>query len=126
MNGIKTLLIGLTGSLFLLSCTGGGDNNESEVQAEVCNQFKEYKICTEQLTKDNFLQCEKDYDVQMKQLRDKYGNAAIPTKEGFDYQDVRNSLERCVERVESENLFDQLKECLLRFQNSVLDGFQCR
>ena len=124
MNGIKTLLTGLACSLFLLSC-GGGDDNETGVHEEVCHQFKQYKGCTERLTRNNFLQCEKDYDVQMKRLRAKYGNATIPTKEGFDYQEVRDSLERCVDHIESNNLFDQLKQCLLNFQNRVLDGFQC-
>ena len=124
MNDFKTLLINLTCSLFLLSCSSG-NSNETEIQTEVCNQFKQYRSCTEQVTRDNFLQCEKNYDIQMKQIRDKYGNVAIPTKKGFDYQDVRNSLERCVEHVDSNNLFDQLKQCLMRFQNSVLDGFQC-
>ena len=121
MNYIKILLIGLTCSLFLLSC--GGDSNESsEVQIEVCNHFKQYKKCAEQFTEVNFTQCETEYDVQMQIILSKYER--IPSKEGYNYLDAKNSLKRCVKRVEN-SLFEEWKQCLLKFQSRVLDGFQC-
>ena len=121
---MKTLLTGMIFcTLFLLSCSG--DNRETGLRDEVCSQFIKYKRCTKQLTEDNFLECEQEYDSQMRELRAKYGNAAIPTKEGFNYQDVKNSLDNCVSGMKPEDPLDQWKQCLLDFQNSVLEGFQC-
>ena len=122
-NSMKTLLTGMIFcTLFLLSCSGGGGNNETELRDEVCSQFIKYKRCTKkQLTGDNSRDCGQEYGSQMRELRAKYGNATIST--GFiNYQDVRDSLDNCVSSMKPE---DQWKECFLDFQNSVLEGLQC-
>ena len=123
MNTMKSALVGIIIPLFLLSC-GGSDSN-TELRDEVCNQFNQYKRCTKALTPDKFLNCEKKYDLQMKALRAKYGNVAIPTEKGFNYRKVRQSLDSCVTNVGSTDPLEKWKRCLLRFQDSVLRGFQC-
>lgn len=121
---MKSSLVGIIVPLFLFSCGDGNDNN-TELRDKVCNQFNQYKRCTKDITPEKFLDCEKAYDLQMKALRAEYGNVAIPTKEGFNYRKVRQSLDNCVNKVESADPLKQWKRCLLRFQNSVLSGFQC-
>ncbi|MCY4513052.1 MAG: hypothetical protein OXB86_05130 [Bdellovibrionales bacterium] len=120
---MKSALTGIIIPLFLLSC--GGNNNDTELRNEVCSQFNQYKRCTKQLTTDKFFECEKKYDLKMKALRVKYGNATISTIKGFNYRDVRRSLDNCVDKVESDKPLEQWKQCLIRFQDSVLKGFQC-
>ena len=121
MSRIKTFLTGATFCLFLSSCSGGGGG---DLKKDVCNHFKEYKRCAERSDTNNLLECDKNYEKQMRDLSAKNAEAVIPTREGFDYNDVRNTLNECVLNVE-ENPLDELKKCLLDFQDSVLEGLKC-
>ena len=128
MNYIKSFLTGMICTLSLLSCEGnnnGEENLHPEVHAEICRHFKEYKSCANQAFGEHLLECDKTYEVGMKELIAKYGNAAISTKEGFNHQDARDTLNNCVKTVQ-ENPEEEFRQCLLDFQNRVLEGLRCR
>ena len=123
MSRIKTLLTGITFCLLLPSCGGNGSDGKG-LKTKVCDQFKEYKRCAKRADANNFLECDKTYEKRMMELSDENAEAVISTREGFDYNDARNTLNECVFNVE-ENPIDELKECLLDFQDSVLEGLKC-